>query len=46
MLSQGKYALEILKRFGMMDWESMTMPMMMDFGDTTSGELMPPYTGR
>ena len=32
-----KYAVEILKGFGMMDWESMTMPMMMDlFGDTTS----------
>ena len=37
MVSQGKYAVEILKRFGTMDWESMTMPMTMDlFGDTTS----------
>ena len=36
MLSQGKYVVEILKGFGMMDWESMTMPMTMDFGDTTS----------
>ena len=37
MVSQGKYAVEILKRFGTMDWESMTMPMMMDlFGDTAS----------
>jgi hypothetical protein len=36
-LSQGKYALEILKGFGTMDWESMTTPMTMDlFGDTTS----------
>ena len=32
-----KYAVEILKGFKMMDWESMTTPMMMDlFGDTTS----------
>ena len=32
-----KYAVEILKGFRMMDWESMTMSMMMDlFGDTTS----------
>ena len=45
MVSQGKYAMEILKRFRTMDWESMTMPMTMDFGDTTSGELMPPYSG-
>ena len=39
MLSQGKYAVEILKRFGMMDCKSMTTPMMMNlmlFGDTTS----------
>ena len=36
MVSQGKYAVEILQRFGTMDWESMTMPMTMDFGDTTS----------
>ena len=36
MLSQGKYALEILKGFGTMDWESMFMPMTIDlFGDTT-----------
>ena len=36
MLSQEKYALEILKGFETMDWESMTMPMTMDlFGDTT-----------
>ena len=39
MVSQGKYAVEILKRFGTMDWESMTMPMTMDFGDTTSGRV-------
>ena len=32
-----KYVVEILKGFGMMDWESMTTPMTMDlFGDTTS----------
>ena len=31
MVSQGKYVVEILKRFGTMDWESMTMPMTMDF---------------
>ena len=30
MLSQGKYAVEILKRFGTMDWESMTTSMTMD----------------
>ena len=36
MVSQGKYIVEILKRFKTMDWKSMTMPMTMDFGDTTS----------
>ena len=39
VLSQVKYAVEILKRFGMMDCKSMTMPMTMNlklFGDTTS----------
>ena len=39
MLSQGKYVIEILKRFGMMDCKSMTALMMMNlnlFGDTTS----------
>ena len=37
MLSQGKYALEILKGFKTMDWESMSTSMTMDlFGDTTS----------
>ena len=36
MVSQGKNAMKILKRFRTMDWESMTMPMTMDFGDTTS----------
>ena len=39
MLSQGKYAVEILKRFGMMDCESMSTPMTMNLkllGDTTS----------
>ena len=39
VLSQGKYAVEILKRFGMMDCKSMTTPMIMNlklFGDTTS----------
>ena len=30
ILSQGKYAVEILKRSGTMDWESMTTPMTMD----------------
>ena len=39
MVSQGKYAVEILKRFETMDWESMTIPMTMDFGDTTSGRV-------
>ena len=39
MVSQGKYAVEILKRFGTMDWESMTIPMMIDIGDTTSGRV-------
>ena len=39
MLSQGKYAVEILKRFRMMDCKSMTTSMMMNLkllGDTTS----------
>ena len=39
MLSQGKYVVEILKRFRMMDCKSMTMPMTTNlklFGDTTS----------
>ena len=39
MVSQGKYAVEILKRFRTMEWESMTIPIMMDFGDTTSGRV-------
>ena len=30
MVSQGKYAVEILKRFETMDWECMTTLMMMD----------------
>ena len=39
MLSQGKYVVEILKRFGMMDCKSITTPMTTNlklFGDTTS----------
>ena len=39
VLSQGKYAVEILKRFGMMDCKSMTTSMTTNlklFGDTTS----------
>ena len=39
VLSQGKYNVEILKRFGMMDCKSMTMPMMMHLkllSDTSS----------
>ena len=42
MLSQGKYAMEILKRFEMMDWKSMTTSMTTNlklFGDTTSGKI-------
>ena len=38
MLSQGKYSIDILKRFRMMDCKSMTMLMMTNlklFGDTT-----------
>ena len=27
LLGQGKYAVEILKRFGMMDWKAMATPM-------------------
>ena len=34
MLSQGKYVVEILKRFGMMDCKSMTMNLKL-LGDTT-----------
>ena len=39
VLSQGKYVVEILKRFGMMDCKSMTTPMTMNLkllGDTSS----------
>ena len=39
VLTQGKYAVEILKRFGIMDCKSMTTPMTTNlklFGDTTS----------
>ena len=42
MLSQGKYAFEILKRFGMMDCKSMSTPMTTNlklFGDTSSGMI-------
>ena len=39
MVSQGKYVVEILKRFETMDWESITIPMTMDLGDTTSGRV-------
>ena len=38
MLSQGKYDVEIFKRFGLMDCKSMTTPMMMNLkllGDST-----------
>ena len=41
-LSQGKYVIEILKRFRMMDCESMSTPMTTNlklFGDTTSGTI-------
>ena len=34
-----KYVVEILKGFGTMDWESVTTPMTMDFGDTTPGRV-------
>ena len=39
MMNQGKYVVEILKRFGMMDCKPMTTPMTMNLkllGDTTS----------
>ena len=42
ILSQGKYVVEILKRFGMMDCKSMSTSMMTNlklFGDTTSGKI-------
>ena len=42
MLNQGKYAVEILKRFRMMDCKSMSTSMMTNlklFGDTTSGKI-------
>ena len=42
MASQGKYVMEILKRFKTMDWESMTTPMMMVILHLR--ELIPPYT--
>ena len=42
ILSQGKYVVEILKRFGMMNCKSMSTPMTTNlklFGDTTSGTI-------
>ena len=42
ILSQGKYAVEILKRFVMMECKSMTTPMTTNlklFGDTTFGKI-------
>ena len=42
ILSQGKYAMEILKRFGMIDCKSMSTLMTMSlmlFGDTSSGTI-------
>ena len=42
ILSQGKYAMEILNRFGMMDCKSMSTPMTMNlrlFGDTSLGTI-------
>ena len=42
ILSQGKYAMEILKRFGMMDCKSMSTLMMTNLkllGDTSSGTI-------
>ena len=42
ILSQGKYPMDILKRFRMMDCKSMTTPMMTNlnlFGDTTSSKI-------
>ena len=42
ILSQGKYAMEILKRFEMMDCKSMSTPMTTNlklFGDTSSGTI-------
>ena len=42
ILSQGKYAMEILKRFGMMDCKYMTTPMTTNLkllGDTSSGMI-------
>ena len=42
MLSQGKYAVKTLIRFGMMDCKSMTTPMTTNlklFGDTTSRKI-------
>ena len=42
ILSQGKYAMEILKRFRMMDCKSMSTPMTTNlklFGDTTLGTI-------
>ena len=42
ILSQGKYVVDILKRFRMMDCKSMSTPMMINmklFSDTTSGKI-------
>ena len=49
VLSQGKYVVEILKGFEMMDCKSMTTVMTMNLkllGDTTSEIVDATYTGR
>ena len=49
VLSQGKYVVDILKRFRMMDCKSMTMPMTTNLKLVVTlhlGRLMPLYTGR
>ena len=41
-MSEGKYAIEILKRFGVMDCKSISTPMTTNlklFGDTSSGMI-------
>ena len=48
-LNQGKYTVEILKIFGMIDCKAMTTPMITNLkllNDDTSDQEMPPYTDR
>ena len=49
-LSQGRYTIDILRRFGMMDWKSMTTPMTMNLkklsGVAADSDLVDPTVYR